>query len=218
MKTLKIAVLALCLGGLGVSSALAGPVLFDYGFNIDGVIYRPGDTVPGLDDSGFDWGTGLGTLILTFMPSPGTYDILAFFDHEIDEPINTFFNELGSTSGSPAGGQTWEIDEPGYVFGDIWLNFLAGALDNSIGTPDPEDVSMAMGWNVTVGPGEWAVLTYMIGITPPAGFYLKHRDPDSDIDLYFSSTAVTGIIPEPGTVLLLTTGLALLLLAGRRTR
>src|SRR5690606_5502539 len=38
---------------------------------------------------------------------------VSFLDVEIDEAINTFFNEYGEVEGVPAPGQGFEIDEPG---------------------------------------------------------------------------------------------------------
>jgi hypothetical protein len=90
--------------------------LFDWGLNIDGALTLPGDPLPiGVDDSAFDFSTGLGLLQVTVAVA-GAHNVDFFVDHEIDEVTNTFFNETGSTSGAPAAaGQSWEIDEPGYV-------------------------------------------------------------------------------------------------------
>lgn len=185
-------------------AALADIGLFEWGFNVNGVIYA--GAAPGVNSAGFDTTTGLGVLWLTFAPgAPGSYFVIAFFDHEIDESDNTFFNELGSTGGSPAAGQSWEIDEPGYTFGDIYGNYLAGSLDNSIGTILPEDVSMAMGWDFILGSGEQAVINYAITtMMPVSGFYLRQNDPDSGKDIFLTSNVhISGTqVPEPSTVAL----------------
>ena len=104
--------------------------LFDFGINVDGAttcnVGPCGvqdvlnlSSVAGLDDSGFDYTTGLGTLELT-LNGVGAHSVDLFLDHEIDEPINTFFNEYGM-GGTAVAGQSWEIDEPGALFGDIFI-------------------------------------------------------------------------------------------------
>ena len=201
--------------------------LFDWAFNIDGTPYESsmGDPLPaGLDDSLFDWDTGLGTLTLTFTPgAAGDYYVIAFFDHQIDEATNTFFNEYGAANNPPSSaGQSWEIDEPGFLFGDIYDNLLAGTLDNTNAIPagSEDDVSMAIGWDFSLSAKEFAVVDFLLSDTPPpSGFHLSHTDhPESNdgtgASIYFSSYLNTQSIPEPGTVLLL--GLGMLSLLGIR--
>jgi len=200
----------------GVSEVSALEInLFDWAFNIDGTLYEASnsDPLPGnINASGFDLLSGLGTITIT-SAGAGSHSVIAFFDHEIDEETNTFFNEFGSTVGAPAAGQSWEIDEPGYKYGDIYDNFTVGALDNSNGVPSsaPEDVSMALGWNFILGAGETAYLNLLLSTTAPtSGFYLVQTDPDSQASLYFSSTLDirSSSVPEPGLLFLLVTGLA----------
>ena len=167
---------AAALLGLSSLSAQAVPVpvleLFDYGFNIDGTVSvpTPGDPVPGeVDLSSFDDFTGLGTIEAT-ITGAGAHTFDAFFDHDIDEAINTFFNEYGTaTAGAAASGQSCEIDEPEFVFGDIFTNFENSALDNFNNVPvgSEDDVSMAMGWDFTLGIGETALITLSLSETEP---------------------------------------------------
>jgi hypothetical protein len=230
MKKLSIVCLSILFLAFGASGALATSVLYDWAFNVDGNVCYMEDssTVTGLDDSLFNYTTGLGTLGITYDPAvAGDYYLLSFFDHEIDETINTYFNEYGDTSGAPAAGQSWEIDEPGYAppFGNIYGNFSAGSLDNTNSVPQggsENDVSMAMGWDFHLNDGELAVISFILSDSDiPSAFYLSQTDPDSDETIYFSSALTIqgggpAPVPEPSTMLLVGTGLIGILGFGRK--
>lgn len=202
MKPSALIPVGLALGALAVPSASAAVIsLFDYALNLDGVVTAAAFP-PGANGAGFDTSTGLGSVQVT-LAGVGVHYVGMFADHEIDEAVNTFFNETGSAVGAPSAGQSWEIDEPGFVNGDIYDHLTAGTFDNAIGlsiygnTTFPDDVSMALAHRFALGAGESAALTFTLGLVPPpGGFYLVQSDPDSATSLYFSSTLA--IIPEPG--------------------
>ena len=201
--------------------------LVDYGINIDGASSFPGlgDPIPsGVDTSGFDAVAGLGTISVT-VNGMNDHFTGAFFDHEIDEVVNGFFNEVGQDVGTPASGQSWEIDEPGFGNGDIFSNFtnsgptLGSKLDNTIGssvlgpTIFPDDVAMALGWTFSLADDEMAILDFVVSSTIPTSFYLAHSDPESLETIYLSSTidirntTSSNPIPEPSTILLVAMGI-----------
>lgn len=206
--------------GLTSLSAQAIPTLFDYGFNIDGAVTMNA-AAGGLDISTFDDITGLGAITAT-ISGAGAHTFDAFFDHEFVESMNSFFNEFGTVSGVAASGQSWEIDEPGFVFGDIYDNFSNSTLDNSNSVPAglEDDVSMAMGWDFTLAAGEIATISLSLTDILPTGFFLSHIDPDSNDGLYLSSALnISGTpVPEPPMIYLLGLGLAGMVVIRRKVK
>ena len=189
--------------------------LQEYKLNIDGAIQSAG---PAINLSAFDISTGLGTVAVTITDA-GTHYVGLFVDHEIDEATNTFYNEYGASSGSPPAGLSWEIDEPGYSFGNIYEHFKSSALDNANGVPstDPDDVSMALAWSFVLAPGDpGAEIQFLLsGTAPPSGFYLRQTDPDGGA-VYYSSTLQ--VVPIPAALVLFGSGFAALGGIGLRAR
>jgi hypothetical protein len=143
--------------------------------------------------------------------------LLVFLDADIDRSANTFVNEYGQfisldlPPGAPegaVGASSWEIDEPGYVFGDIFQNLQAGILDNRNAVPNgsPDDVSLALSFNVgTLQPGAALRATLLISRTDIDG--LMHVDPSSDARFYWNGfvqltqPSQGGEVPEPSTAI-----------------
>jgi len=240
-RTTLVVAFVLLLFGLTAPAARADVVVLqDWTFNINGNTNYNCTPVQGfpctpdfptfLSSAGFDFNTGIGTVSGTYNPgSPGSYFLILYVDHDIVSDVNNnpVDNETGATSGSPGAGQSWEIDEPGFVSGDIVENVLAAMLDNSIGasiyggTIYPNDVAMALGWTFNLNAGEVANVTWTVSTTAPSsGFYLHQNDPLSNQDLYFYGTLnITGgttVIPEPATGVLFLLGSAIVGAVGRR--
>lgn len=228
VPNMRVFALACVFGFSSISTSASAIALNEWAFNIDGDISElfAGDSLPG--SGNLDEQTGLGTLDFRF-DSPGVHSLTAFFDFEFASNSNTFFNEYGSAVGQPASGQSWQIDEPGFVFGSIYDNVLTGNLNNTNAVPQgvPDDVSFALDWGFELFAGESAFLSLFISeLAPKDTFYLSHTDPemgpafDESESIYFwGDLNITGApvsVPEPSSMLLLIAGLSFLMFLNRR--
>lgn len=216
--------------------------LASWGLNVNG------DTVSTIKDlpenvifsDGF-FVTGTGTISISFESSvPTDYSVAMFFDHEIIQKDNTFYNEYGVIEGTPVDSRLqYEIDEPGFgnsvYTGDIFdnfSNFSAYGLDNQLfydwysdtnlsdfEDPISDDVSLALGWHFSLNSNETAVLTYTItSIAPTAGFYLAqfdHDSPETGIYLQSQLSIIHAGVPEPNILNLFAIGMVTLYLIYR---
>ncbi|MCP5060378.1 MAG: hypothetical protein GY937_27080 [bacterium] len=173
---------------------------------------QAGGTVSGLD---FAFGSSLSadttdlTITFTFTnntaASIGNVSFSSFLDAEIDEPTNTFFNEYATTRGTLAAGQTFEVDEPGFAFGDLFANAQAGTLDGTntlpIGTPD--DVAMGLQFAVgSLAAGQSATISLMISEDGSSlgTFAIDQGDTgaSSNTVVTYSGNLQKSAIPPPG--------------------
>ncbi len=182
--------------------------LQDWEFNVNGTDYYPanGDTfasVPGLNSSGFNSTTGLGTLQLVFNAGPGSYYVGAFFFDPVGIP---FYNEYGAVNGSTPSGRSWQIDVPEYDVSSTAnhgagtivdhlaneslndTNTITGTTDNylkncgangggSANASCNDFVSMAQGLKFTLGANQEEVITLTLGTSDPGGFSLEDIHP-----------------------------------------
>jgi hypothetical protein len=151
--------------------------------------------------------------------------VVFFLDSEWDLNENGYSNEYGEFLGSalppgaPSGAiafSSWEIDEPEYVFGDIYTHAsVDGLLDNTNAVPStsPDDFSLALGWVLgSVAPGQSVRITIQHLTAELNG--IAHTDPGSSATLFVNGYAeilgepeppVNGV-PEPSSILLFLTG------------
>lgn len=202
-----------------------GPVSLEYtplGFYTQNDLSGRGIDVSFSSDLNAD---GLGTATFEFSNvSAGTLTnarLLVFLDAEIDEGVNSFVNESGrleSVTGSGAGdnlADSWEIDEPGFLFGDIFDNLLAGRLDNTNALPagGEDDVSLALGYDLgSLDVGASWIGSFETSLLDIGG--LSQIDGDSQLRFWFNGTVdvLSGDpvgVPAPSSLALVLLGIGL---------
>jgi len=161
---------------------------------------------------------------------------LIFLDADIDRNDNTFFNEYGTflslalPATAPPGAiaaTSWQIDEPGFVFGTIPLDLLNGTLTNTNTVPSsaPDDVSFALGFALpSLAPNGSFTIRMFLSDDLTVG--LLQSDPDSEFSFAFNGYLTVASappppppgneVPEPSTFGFMATGVAALLVAARK--
>jgi len=138
--------------------------------------------------------------------------LVVFLDADLDRETTTFFNEHGALVNlnlppeaapgdvAPSG---WEIDEPGFLFGDIAQHLATGVLDqlNNVPASAPDDVALALRFQLGPLPAGAPVnVRCFISQTDIGG--LRQTDRDTNTTLYFNGYAQTNQPPAitPSTV------------------
>jgi PEP-CTERM motif len=131
---------------------------------------------------------------------------------------NGIFNETVYYGGSLPSGLSVEANDS--FAGTVYTNFQAfnfvTGFYNSILLSPPYDAAVGMGYQFSLGAGDPARrITFTVSLANPGGFYLYQGDANAQEQIqppyvYFSATsgdAGEPVIPEPGTMLLLGSGL-----------
>jgi hypothetical protein len=82
---------------------------------------------------------------------------------------------------------SWEIDEPGFLFGDITQHIMTGTLDqtNGVSANSPDDVSLALGFNLGALQANAPVkVRCLISANNIGG--LSQTDADTNTTIYFN--------------------------------
>jgi len=122
--------------------------------------------------------------------------LVVFLDADLDRDTTTFFNEYGALVNlsllsqaapgdiAPSG---WEIDEPGFLFGDFARHQSNGAFDNANSVPAnaPDDVALALSFQIgSLTPNSPIKSFFFISASNIGG--LSQTDNDANTKIYFN--------------------------------
>jgi hypothetical protein len=198
-RFIKFSVCGLFFSGISLSgfAQVIDLQLSDRGIREDNFVQylSQGTLLP--EEALFNRSTGLGTIQMTFTEA-GAHEAFLFVDHDIydlDNAESDYNDEIGLVSGAAVpSGLSWEMTFP---FDDIRSRFEEGTLQNSNSSTEPDDVSMALGWDFSLTASQTAIVKFTLGTTQPSGFYLQQQDPLTGFNVYFSSELT--VVPELGS-------------------
>lgn len=227
MRTLFLIV---SIGTLFVGLGHAGPIQFE---TLTAYVHGSGTLVAQLGPASTGYfstldSNNLGSFGWSYTNTTGSslsnVRLLGFVDADLDRDTNTFFNEYGvfhSLSlppAAPAGAiaaSSWQIDEPGFLFGTIVTDLQTGILRNTNSVPSgaPDDASLALGFDVgTLENGQTVMLNFRTATSNIGG--LQQLDTESGSNFYLNGYAsvfdldgpISGV-PEPTSSALIASGL-----------
>lgn len=134
----------------------------------------------------------------------------SFFDGELDQEANTFFDEFAGVEGTPGSGpadiapDSWMVAEPGYVSpGTLHQGLNNGALANTNALPmgEENDVAMALGFELgDLAPqGETSVTIWISSAGQrmgPLALVQQGANAGTQTLLTYSGAATPGVVSE----------------------
>lgn len=219
MKRLTFTALAVLLVlGFGTTTASAtGWTLGALSVYVDGSTYASPGLPGSVNTSGFNFTTGLGSLVFNFNTA-GSHDagvyLYAYWDPGTGDQSTSF----GHAGGGPLPADvTYQVAAPG---GSILTNFAANTLDDTntvahfLKSPVCCSVALAEIFHLTLNPGDSETVTYTSAAPiNPDPWHLEVTDAlTGNVLTLYQSSVITpggangGTTPEPGTILLLLSG------------
>ncbi len=221
--------LALLLTAVGTTTAWADDwVLYDWSVNINGTTYNPPGLPGSVNSAGFDFGTGLGSMTITFNNPGANYGGIYLSPYWGSTACGgDCIDAYGTVNGLLPLNLSYSIGWPGADLGlgfTVFDLFAANTLDNTnhvpaYSPPGPLsspccDVALAENFGFTLGAGENGILTFNTSTTAPqSGFYLQVTDHDTGQNYYLTESfnIETQGAPEPTSALLLIAGMGAVL-------
>lgn len=185
---------------------------------------------PGVTDLLHLQADNTGTLTVTL--APGTYNVFAIFNYNID---GSGLNEYARTFGQLSVGQVYSVNNEGSTStaGSLFNQGAGGSFDNTnhlatcTGSACP-DAAAGLGYtNVNVPAGSTGTIIFTAGGTPPpSGFYVQQTNNSTGNSINLSSniqidgglSAQVQAAPEPGAMGLMAGGLGAILFVLRRRK
>jgi hypothetical protein len=201
--------------------------LGDWSAYIDGSTFNPPGLPTTVNSSGFDFTTGLGSLVFNFSTA-GTHNVGVYLYPFYNGGFGDTSGAFGSVNGSVPLDITYQLGWPGVPDGGgftVFDYFAANSLNgsNTVGTyvaPPTACCSVVLAeiFSFTNKTGN---VTFTTSTTAPTGgFYLQVTDHDSTNSYYLTQTSaltpISSSVPEPGTLLLLGIGIGAVCIAYRK--
>jgi len=192
--------------------ARADWVLGDWSAYIDGSTFNPPPLPASVNAAGFDFTTGLGTLVFSYNAA-GPHAAGVYLYPYYDGGFGDVSDAYGTAVGSSLTGASYQFGWPGVPDGSnltVFDRFSANTLDgsNTVGAYSAPPnacctLALALIQAFSLGSGETATVTFTANSSQPgSGFYLQATDHDSNANYYLTESLTIhspgGEVPEPG--------------------
>lgn len=227
MTKFRVVLCTLLMFGLTGTNAFADIQLADWCLNINGTATCNNSSLPSqVDGSGFDfaaWPNTLGSLTVTLGNHVGPQFVMLYVDYDVSFSGFGSFDDSGTVVGLLPPGVTYEIGDlllGSAIRDDVALS-TTGVLPNTgLGNSQsfPQDVALALAVAV---PDTGGVVTFTANTGDAQGFHLLQQNLDTQeaLSLFLGpGNPQPQVVPEPASLMLLASGVAVLLAARRLRR